>query len=304
MNEMKLLICSGATEFSDNLGVVDENSEVHNTVFRFEDNEMCVRIDDLKSLINEDVLVVQSLSNTVNDNIIELLFTLDVLKNIDTKSVKLLITYAGYSRQDRVEGINESFSFKVLAKMLSNQNLNKIYFVDIHASQTAGFFDVPAINIDTQDFVCDLIKNKYENPLLISPDVGNVKKIVSLSNKMSLDYSIAIKYRPRPNENKILSLVGASVENKDCIIIDDIIDSAGTLCNVAERLAKNGANNIIAYKTHPVLSKKSFERINNSYFTKLYVSDTINTKEKIELISGKVSVFSVADYVLSKIIEG
>lgn len=299
---MKLLICSNVEEFANDITIIDENDVIYNQLSRFEDGEMVVKIDNIKKLNNENVVVIQSISNDVNDSLIELIFTLDVLKNANTKSIKLLLTYTGYSRQDRIFSLNESFSFKIIAEMLSKYFVSKIYLIDIHAPQTIGFFNVPCINIDVQDFICGLIKDKYKNPLLISPDVGNVKTIVSISQKLDVEYSVAVKYRPCPNENKILSLVGTNVENKDCIIIDDIVDSAGTLCNVAEKLAKNGANNIVAYITHPVLSKKAFERIKNSYITKLYVSNTINSIKKIENISNKVEIFSLTNWVLNKVL--
>lgn len=298
----KILACSNVYEFCENISIIDKKDIFYTTVSRFEDNEMCVKIDKFEELQNENIVVIQSLSNPVNDSLMELIFTLDILNSIGVKSIEILLTYAGYSRQDRIENINESFSFKIVANMLSKQYISRIYLVNVHAMQTMGFFGVPTVNIEVKDLICDLIKDKYKNPLLISPDVGNAKTIISLSNKMDMDYAIAIKYRPQANENKILSIIGTNVENKDCIIIDDIVDSAGTLCNVAERLAKNGANNIIAYITHPVLSSKSYNRIKNSYFTKLYIGDTINNKSKIDVIGGKIDTFSIADYVLNKVL--
>lgn len=299
---MKLLVCSNTEEFCNDIKIIGKNDIVYNRLFRFEDREMCVKIDNIEALDNEDVIVIQSISNNVNDSLVELIFTLDILRNANTKSIKLLLTYVGYSRQDKISSLNESFSFKIIAEMLSKSFISQIYLVDIHAPQSIGFFNIPCINISVQDFICDLIKNKYKNPLLISPDVGNVKTIVSVSQKLDIEYSVAVKYRPNPNENKILSLVGANVENRDCIIIDDIVDTAGTLCNVAERLAKNGANSIVAYITHPVLSNKSFERIKNSYIKKLYVSNTINSFDKIEEIGNKVEVFSLTDWVLNRVL--
>ena len=202
---------------------------------------------------------MEFLANNVNDTIIELLFTLDIVKNCNPKSINVLLTYMGYSRQDRVENINESFSAKIIANLLSLPYISKIFTIDIHAQQTLGSFNVPTINISTNDFIADLVKNKYDSKksLLVSPDTGNVKNVIKLSDKIGFDYSIAIKYRPQANENKILSLLGHGIDGKDCIIFDDIVDSAGTLCNVAERLAKQGSNNIYAYITHGVLSKKS-----------------------------------------------
>ena len=204
----------------------------------FEDRETFVKINDYEKLANENILIVQSLSNNVNDSVIELLFVLDIVKNNNPKSINVLLTYMGYSRQDRIEDLNESFSAKIIAKLLSLSYISKIFTVDIHSQQTLGFFDVPIINISTSDFVANIIENNYSNKnvVLISPDIGNIKNIVKLSNKMNFNYNIAIKYRPKANENKILSLFGDCVKGKDYIILDDIIYSAGTLCNVVEKL--------------------------------------------------------------------
>ena len=231
----------------------------------FEDRETFVKINDYEKLANENILIVQSLSNNVNDSVIELLFVLDIVKNNNPKSINVLSTYMGYSRQDRIEDLNESFSAKIIAKLLSLSYISKIFTVDIHSQQTLGFFDVPIINISTSDFVANIIENNYSNKnvVLISPDIGNIKNIVKLSNKMNFNYNIAIKYRPKANENKILSLFGDCVKGKDYIILDDIIDSAGTLCNVVEKLLEQKPNNIYTYITHGVLSKKSLDRINN-----------------------------------------
>ena len=301
---MKLLVCSGAKEFAESISIVEKRNIYFNSLSRFEDNEISVSIEKYLDLINEDVLIIQSISENVNDYLMELLFVIDILNRITVKTITLLLTYTAYSRQDRIDNINTSFSFKVFADMFTNKNISKIFFIDLHSTQCSGFFNVPSANLKTQDFILELIKkNNYKNPLLISPDVGNTKNIISLSQKTGFEYSIAIKYRPKANENKILSLVGSSPENKDCIIIDDIIDSAGTICNVAEKLAKYGANNIVAYITHPVLSKKSFDRIKNSYLTHLYISNTINCLNKIEQIKNKVEIFSISDFVLNKILN-
>lgn len=300
---MKIIVCSGANEFCNDISIIKREDILYNNISYFEDNEMLVKLDDYKNVKNEDILVIQSISNNVNNKLIELLFIIDILNTLDVKSIKVLLTYAGYSRQDTINNINESYSFKIISKMLSQQNISKIYLIDIHSAQTTGFFNIPCENILTQDFICNLIKNQFNNPLLISPDVGNIKNIIKISHKLNIEYNFAIKYRPKANENKILSLIGSSVENKDCIIIDDIIDSAGTLCNVAEKLVKNGANNVIAYITHPVLSKKSFERIKNSYITKLYITNTINVKDKIQYLENKVQVFSISNWILSKILN-
>lgn len=292
---MKIVSCQNAINFTKNITLTKDIS--FNDVSFFEDKEMLVKINNLDKLKNEDVLVIQSLSNNVNDALVETFFTLDIVRNALPKSISLLITYMGYSRQDKLSTIEKSFSARIVANLLSLSYLNRIFTVDIHSTQTLGFFNVPVINIDVDDFVLDLILKNHdkENMLLVSPDTGNVKTIIKLADSIDVDYNVAIKYRPKANENKILSLIGHDIGGKDCIIIDDIVDSAGTLCNVAEKLTKKGANSITAYITHPVLSEKSINRINNSYITKLYVSNTIDCFDKLEFIKN-VDVFCISDY--------
>lgn len=299
---MKILSCNNAINFVSQITNIDKSNIIFNKIKNFEDKEICVEVEEYKELLNEDVLIIQSLSNNVNDSIIELLFTLEIVRNSVPKSINILLTYMGYSRQDRIENINESFSAKVISNLLSLPYISRIFTVDIHAKQTLGFFNIPAINISTNDFILDLIKNKYdiENTVLVSPDTGNVKTVIKLADKINTDYNVAIKYRPKANENKILSLIGHSIEDKDCIILDDIVDSGGTLCNVAEKLAKQGANNITAYITHAVLSSKAIDRIKNSYITKLYISNSIDCNEKIKELKN-VEIFSISDFCINTI---
>lgn len=300
---MKVLACSSAAEFCNDIAKIKKEDILYTKVSRFQDNEMCVKIENPNELKNQDMLIVQSISDNVNDSLVELLFTLDTVSNLDVNSIKLLVTYAGYSRQDRIENNGESFSFKIVAKLISTFNIRKIYLIDIHAPQTVGFFNTPCENLEIEDFVVEKIKSKYKNPILISPDVGNIKTITSIADKMDIDYSIALKYRPRPNESKILSMAGENVNGRDCIIVDDIIDSAGTICNVADRVMENGAKSITAYITHPVLSPKSFDRIKNSNFTKIYIGNTINSKDKIREIGDKLEIFSISDWAIEKILN-
>jgi ribose-phosphate pyrophosphokinase len=208
----------------------------------------------------------------------------------------------GYSRQDRIESLSDAFSARIVAQMLSLSFINRLFIVDLHASQSLGFFSIPSLNLNVDEFIVKDIVNKYnlDDIVLISPDTGNVKSIITIANKINVEYSIAIKYRPQANENRILSMVGYDITDKICIIIDDIVDSAGTICNVAEKIAKRGAKDIIAYITHPVLSGKAIDRINNSHLTKLFVSDSIDLKEKASA-SRKIQEFSIADWCLEQI---
>lgn len=301
---MKILSCSNAKNFVNNLTKFNKKDIYFTSISNFEDGETLVTLDRPTELQGEVVLVVQSLSNDVNNALIELLFTLEALNNSAPKTIYLLITYMGYSRQDKVDHLGESFSAKVVADLVSRNYIKRLFVIDLHASQTLGFFGIPSINLNPDEFIIDEIKNNYnlEDVVLISPDTGNVKSIIAISNKINVDYSIAIKYRPAANQNKILSMIGYDIKDKICIIIDDIIDSGGTLCNVAEKIAKQGAKNIIAYITHPVLSSKAMPRINESYLTKLMVSDSIDASYKIN-DSKKIEVFSLSDWCLEKIKE-
>ncbi|MDR2777721.1 MAG: ribose-phosphate diphosphokinase [Rickettsiales bacterium] len=301
---MKILACSNARNFVNNLSRVHRNDVLLTEVASFADGEQLVRVRDQKSLQGNGVLVVQSVSGNVNDSIMELLFALDIVRNSAASKVYLLLTYMGYSRQDRVESLSDAFSARVVAQLLSLNFINRLFVVDLHASQSLGFFSIPSINLNTDEFIVEEIRNRYDmsDVVLVSPDTGNVKSIISISNRVNAEYSIAIKYRPRANENKILSLVGYDITDKVCIIIDDIVDSAGTLCNVAERLTNKGAKDVVAYVTHPVLSGNAMEKINNSYLTKLFVSDSIDSGEKIG-DSKKVQVFSIANWCLENILR-
>ena len=296
---MKLLICSNVNEFAREITLFNKEDIFYTSISNFQDGEMEVKIEEYKKLKNEDILIIQSTTNS--NNLIEVLFAIDILNRIGVKSIKILFTYLIYSRQDRIDSLDKSLSFKVIMDMFLNKNISKIYVINLHSPQTINAFSIPSINIEVYDFIMEMIQNKYKNPLLISPDVGNSKTIINLSQKTGIEYNIALKYRPKANENKILSFVGSDIVNKDCIIIDDIVDTAGTLCNVAELLAKKGANSIDAYITHGVLSPKSIDRINNSYFKKIYISNTINTKEKLEKINKKVEIFSLTNWILNKI---
>lgn len=299
---MKIVSCSNTNNFVNTLQNFNKNNIIFNSISKFEDGEMLVKIENEKDLKNEDVLVIQSISNNVNDAIIELLFTLNIVKNSMPKSVFLLITYAGYSRQDRIENLNECFSSKVLFNLLSYNFLSRVFIVDIHAPQTMGFFNVPNINILVKDFIIKYIRDNFDlkNAVLISPDIGNAKNVINIASCIGIEYGIAIKYRPKANENKIISLIGADVSEKNCIIIDDIVDSAGTLCNVANVLKQNNANIINAFITHPVLSEKSVGRIKDSSLNNLYICNTIDCSKKIKNIDN-IKLLSISDWCLNEI---
>jgi ribose-phosphate pyrophosphokinase len=301
---MKILSCLSSVNFVNNLSSIDRKDILFTEISSFEDGEKLIRIKNQDLLRGEKVLVIQSLSGNVNDSLMELLFALDIVRNSVPSEVYLLITYMGYSRQDRIESLTDAFSARIVAQMLSLNFIGRLFVVDLHAPQSLGFFSIPSVNLNVDEFIVKDIVNKYnlDDIVLVSPDTGNVKSIIAIANQINVEYSIAIKYRPQANENKILSMVGYDVADKICIIIDDIVDSAGTLCNVAEKVAKKGARDILAYITHPVLSGRALERINNSHITKLFVSDSIDLKEKASA-SRKIQEFSIANWCLEKILH-
>ena len=301
---MKILSCRNAIDFASSITEVKKKDILFNIISNFEDNEMLVTIPDYKDLRDEDVLVIQSLSTNVNEALMELMFTLDLVNSSSPKSVKLLLTYMGYSRQDKQDRPQEAFSAKVIANILSLNYIKKIYVIDIHAGQTMGFFNIAAANIETDDIISELINKKLynKNTVLVSGNYENLKKIIFLSKELNLEYAIALKYRPAASQNKILSTVGADVNGKDCIIIDDIIDSAGTIADISEQLFKHGAETISAIVTHGILSYKSIERIKNSKISKLFISNTIDSREKIRYIK-QVETFSISNYALKNIMN-
>ncbi|MDR0968194.1 MAG: ribose-phosphate diphosphokinase [Holosporaceae bacterium] len=301
---MKILVCRNACEFASNLTNVEKSDIFYTTASNFEDGELLVKINDGKKLQGQKVLIIQSISGAVNDAFMELAFAMDTVRACAAEEIYLLVTYLGYSRQDRVETPAESFSSKTIASFLSRDYVKRLFLINLHAPQTLGFFSVPSVNFSADELLLEKIKEKY-NPsdvVLISPDTGNAKSVISIANKLNADYAVAMKCRPAANESKILSIIGSEVKGKICVILDDIVDSAGTLCNVAAKLAEQGAKEVTAYVTHPVLSKKAIGRINESRFSKLYVGDTISSKEKIAACE-KIETFSVADWHLRKILE-
>ena len=299
---MKIVSCSNALYFIKSLNKISKKDLIGSTSSKFEDGEMLVKIDDLESLHNKNVLVIQSISGNVNDSIMELLFTLDLVSSAIPKSIHLLITYLGYSRQDRMLDSKEAFSLKVLLKLLSIKYISKIFVVNIHAPQTMGFFDIPSMDILAEDIIIENIQKRFntDNIVLVSPDIGNAKNTINMSNKMNVEYTIGIKYRPKANESVILSLNGCDVKGKTCIIYDDIIDSAGTLCNVADLLKQQGAERIYGFIVHGVLSQKSFNRINNSPINKIFITNTIDFSEKLRY-STKLEMISITDWCIDYI---
>ena len=265
---------------------------VNTNIRRFADGEIYVEINE--NIRGNSVFVIQSTSNPANDNLMELLLVIDALKRSSAKNVTAVIPYFGYARQDRKVAPRTSISAKVVANLITNAGASRVVTVDLHAGQIQGFFDMPVDNLFTTPLFAKYIKTKFNNKKLIcvSPDVGGVQRTRGLATRIKADLAIIDKRRPAPGKSRVMNLIG-NVKNKTCIIVDDIIDSGGTIVNAVEALKKNGANEVYVFITHAVLSGDAVKKIKNSKIKKLIITDTIDNSQKIKNNS-KIEVLSIS----------
>ena len=245
------------------------------TVGKFSDGEIQVEI--LENVRGKDVFVIQSTCEPTNDNLMELMVMVDALRRASAQRITAVVPYFGYARQDRrVRSARVPISAKVVANMLESVGVDRVLTVDVHADQVQGFFDLPVDNIYASPVLLgDIWRQKYPNLIVVSPDVGGVVRARALAKRLD-DAELAIidKRRPRANVAQVMHIIG-DVEDKTCIIIDDLVDTAGTLCQAAKALKEHGAEKVVAYSTHPVLSGPAVDNINNSKLDSLVVTDTI-----------------------------
>ncbi len=263
----------------------------------FADGELQIELDDY--LLHEDCVIIQSIAPTpkysVNDSLMELCFIMDALNRIPVNSITLILPYLGYARQDRRVFPQSPISAKVVIDQICNMGADYAVTMDIHSEQLLGFFSCPVKNLYALPILLDDVKKKFkdmENTVLVSPDMGSVKRTRFAAEMLGCKYIIIDKNRSKPGESKVMNIIG-ECKDKNCILIDDMIDSAGTLCNAAQALTDNGAKDIVAYASHGVLSGKAMERIDNSALSQVTVTDTI-LKNK-ETLSSKIKFLSVAD---------
>ena len=244
------------------------------SVTRFSDGEVNVQL--LDNVRGKDVFVLQSTCAPTNDNLMERMIMIDALKRASARRITAAIPYFGYARQDRrPRSARVAISAKVVANMLQSVGADHILTMDLHADQIQGFFDIPVDNIyGTPVLLSDLNARRPENPIVVSPDIGGVVRARAMAKALGTDLAIIDKRRPRANVAEIMNIIG-DVSGRTCIITDDIVDTAGTLCNAAGALKERGALGVVAYITHPVLSGAAIERITNSALDELVVTDTI-----------------------------
>jgi ribose-phosphate pyrophosphokinase len=245
------------------------------TVGQFSDGEVMVEINE--NVRGRDVYIMQPVCAPTNDNLMELLVMADALRRASATRITAVIPYLGYARQDRRSRSSRvPITAKVVANMISTAGIDRVLTVDLHADQIQGFFDIPLDNVyGSPVLLGDLWKHKYPDLMVVSPDVGGVVRARALAKRLDdTDLAIIDKRRPNPNESEIMNIIG-DVDGRTCVIIDDLVDTAGTLCNAAGALKDFGATKVVAYCTHPVLSGKAIENIDKSRLDELVVTDTI-----------------------------
>ncbi len=245
------------------------------TVSQFSDGETLVEIEE--NVRGRDVFIIQSTCAPANDNLMELMLLADALRRASAVKITAVIPYFGYARQDRrVRSARVPITAKIVADMMASVGISRLVTVDLHADQIQGFFYMPVDNLySTPIMMEDLAKRAYKNVMVVSPDVGGVIRARAISKRIpGSDLAIIDKRRPRPNEAQVMHIIG-DVQGRDCIIVDDIVDTASTLCRAIEALKDHGANKVAAYITHPVLSGHAIENIRNSPLDELVVTDTI-----------------------------
>ena len=271
------------------------------TVGRFSDGE--VNVELLENVRGKDVFVLQPTCSPTNDNLMELLVLVDALKRASAGRITAAIPYFGYARQDRrPRSARVPITAKVIANMLQAVGVQRLLTMDLHADQIQGFFDIAVDNVYAAPVLLnDLDKQKYNDLLVVSPDVGGVVRARAFAKRMECDLAIIDKRRPKANVSEVMNIIG-EVEGRTCVIMDDIVDTAGTLCKAAAALKEHGAKRVLSYCTHAVLSGSAVSRIDNSELDELVVTDTIPLREDAKA-SSRIRQVSVASLLADTILR-
>lgn len=261
---------------------------------RFSDGEVMVEIDE--NVRGKDVFVIQSTCPPVNDNLMELLIIIDALKRASARTIAAVIPYYGYARQDRKVAPRAPITAKLVADLITVAGSHRVLTIDLHAGQIQGFFNIPVDNLYAAPSLLDYLRKLKEDDLVIvSPDAGGVERARAYAKRLNATLAIIDKRREKPNQSDVMHIIG-NVENKVAILVDDMIDTAGTLCSSANALKTNGAKKVFACATHPVFSGPAIERIINSPLDSVIVTDTIPLSKKAEE-SGKIIVVTISNLV-------
>ena len=289
---MKVLSGTGNVRLSKEIAKRLKLKLVNANIEKFSDGEIYVEINE--NIRGNSIFVIQSSSHSANDNLMELLICIDALRRSSAKSITAVIPYFGYARQDRKVVPRTAIAAKLVSNLITNAGANRILSLDLHAGQIQGFFDIPVDNLfSTPIFAKDIKKNINTNNLVcVSPDIGGVERARALGRRIDASIAIVDKRRAAPGKSEVMNIVG-HVKDKTCVIVDDIIDSGGTIVNAAKALKDKGAKDVYAYITHAVLSGNAVDKIKKSKVKKLIITDSIDNSKKLKK-SVKIQVVSIS----------
>ena len=290
---MKILSGNSNKHLSEKISKYLKNRLVNSSIRKFADGEIYIEINE--NIRGNSIFLIQSISSPANDNLMELLLCIDALKRSSAKNITAVIPYFGYARQDRKVAPRTSISAKLVSNLITKAGADRIVTVDLHAGQIQGFFDIPVDNLFATPIFTRHIKRKMKNKNLIcvAPDVGGVERARALGRKLNAELAIIDKRRSAPGKSLVMNVIG-NVKGKICIIVDDLIDSGGTIVNATEALKKRGAKEVHVYVTHGVLSGDAVEKIKKSKIKNLVVTDTINISDRVKKVRN-IEILSISN---------
>tara|TARA_Y100000741_G_scaffold359203_1_gene339532 strand:- start:44 stop:976 length:933 start_codon:yes stop_codon:yes gene_type:complete len=278
---MKILAGNSNKSLSQKISKFLKNKLVNSSIRKFNDGELYIEINE--NIRGNSIFIIQSISSPANDNLMELLLCIDALKRSSAKNITAVIPYFGYARQDRKVVPRTSISAKLVSNLITKAGADRVVTLDLHSGQIQGFFDIPVDNLYATPIFARHIKKKIKtnNLICVAPDVGGTARARALGKMLNIDLAIIDKRRPKPGKSEVMNVIG-KVNNKTCIIVDDIIDSGGTIVNAAKALKSNGAKDVHVYCSHGVLSGNAVEKIKNSKVKNLVITDTIDNINKVK----------------------
>ena len=290
---MKILTGNSNKQLSGKISKYLKNKLVNSSIRKFSDGEIYIEINE--NIRGNSIFIIQGISSPANDNLMELLLCIDALKRSSAKNITAVIPYFGYARQDRKIVPRTSISAKLVSNLITKAGADRIVTVDLHAGQIQGFFDIPVDNLFATPIFSRHIKRKIKtkNLICVAPDVGGVERARALGRKLDIGLAIIDKRRPAPGKSQVMNVIG-NVKGKTCIIVDDIIDSGGTIVNATDALIKRGAKEVHVYITHGVLSGEAVEKIKKSKIKNLVVTDTIDNSDKVKK-SRNIEILSISN---------
>ena len=290
---MKILSCNSNINLAESISKALNTQLVKVDVKRFSDMEVFVEVQE--NVRGEDMFIIQSTSYPANDNLMELLVSLDALRRASARRITAVIPYYGYARQDRKSGPRTPISAKLVANLITKAGADRILTMDLHAGQIQGFFDIPTDNLFAAPVFVKDIEGRYKNKpvVIVSPDVGGVVRARAIARRINANLAIIDKRREKEGLSEVMNIIG-DVKGQTCILVDDIIDSGGTIVNAAQALINRGAKEVHVYTTHGVLSGEAVEKIKKSKIKKLIITDTIDNSDKIKKAKN-IEVLSISN---------